>query len=90
MPYPPSNTYISLANGECGEVIQVGGKSLQIGGLGKHYDGTTLKQRMEDELADLQAAILFFGSKNGLDPKRIAARMNEKLALFEQWHQDQS
>ena len=75
---------------ECGEVIQVCGKLIATGGAVEHWDGTNLKERLEDELGDLMAAVSFVTSRCSLDHRRIAARQMEKLALFRKWHEEQS
>lgn len=74
---------------EAGELLQVAGKILAVGALKRHYDGTHLKERLEDEIADIQAAILFFGAYNQLNKERMGKRVKEKLELFEQWHREQ-
>lgn len=71
---------------ELGEVAQVAGKLIATGGQARHWDGTDLRTRLEDELADLSAAIAFVVARNGLDDGRIAARREAKLLLFEEWH----
>jgi NTP pyrophosphatase (non-canonical NTP hydrolase) len=73
---------------ECGEVIQVGGKLIGNEGRADHWDGSHLPTRLEEELADLQAAMLFFIRRNNLSLGRIDERVVTKLALFEQWHRE--
>lgn len=70
---------------ECGEVVQVGGKLIGAAGVCDHWDGTNLKERMEDELADLSAAIDFFVARNGLDAERIDRRAAAKEMKFLEW-----
>lgn len=72
---------------EAGEVIQVGGKLLGTAGQLDHWDGTNLKERLEDELADLQAAIEFVACHNDLDDQRMRERIDRKIELFNEWHQ---
>jgi NTP pyrophosphatase (non-canonical NTP hydrolase) len=74
---------------ELGEVAQVAGKLIATGGEPGHWDGTDLRTRMEDELADLGAAIAFVIKRNGLDADRIAERREAKLRLFNAWHRQQ-
>ena len=38
---------------EAGEVTQVCGKLIAIAGASEHWDGTDLRERLEDEIADL-------------------------------------
>lgn len=71
---------------ECGEVQQVCGKLLGTRGAVEHWDGTNLKTRLEDEIADVVAAAFFVTQKNGLDEERMADRVEEKLRRFEEWH----
>lgn len=71
---------------ELGEVAQVAGKLIATGGRPGHWDGTDLRTRLEDELADLSAAIAFVISQNALDTTRIADRRGAKLRQFEDWH----
>lgn len=75
---------------ECGEVGQVCGKLIGTEGRAAHWDGTNLRERLEDEMGDVLAAIAFVTSKNALNHKRIAERQMEKLALFRKWHEEQS
>lgn len=68
---------------ECGEVLQIAGK------LGpfpheRHPDGgEDLRERLQKELADLQAAILYVQMENKLNPMK--GRRELKLANFNQW-----
>lgn len=71
---------------EAGEVVQVCGKLLGANGAVDHWDGTNLRARLEEELADLQAAIHFVTRHCGLSDDRIRDRAERKLALFEEWH----
>lgn len=74
---------------ECGEVTQVAGKLFGTGGRIDHWDGTNLRERLEDELADVQAAIEFVACHNDLDASRIGRRVDEKITLFNKWHEEQ-
>lgn len=70
---------------ECGEVIQVAGK-LGPFPQGDHPDGAgPLKERLEDELADLTAASRYVIETNGLDAVRMEARARAKLKRFQDW-----
>lgn len=70
---------------EAGEVIQVGGKIIGINGEEEHWDGTNLRERMQDELADLLAAVRFFIQHNEFDQSKIDARVEHKFGLFQEW-----
>ena len=75
---------------ECAEVIQVCAKLQAALGEILHWDGTNLKERLEDEIGDAYAAFDFVIHHSGLNPAKIAARRREKRALFEKWQVDQS
>lgn len=68
---------------EMGELNQALGK---LGPFphGRHPDGgKDLRKRVEDELADVSAAITYFASKNGLTVSHDRQVM--KLRMFEEW-----
>lgn len=68
---------------EMGELGQVIGKAGAFP-VGDHPDGgPPLRQRFEEELADVEAAILYFREVNNLDP--MPARRVEKLQMFRKW-----
>lgn len=71
---------------ESGELVQVAMKIIGFGGLGTHWDGSDLKSRLEDEIADLRAACFIVSKNFGLDEERIADRMQYKKSLFDYWH----
>lgn len=75
---------------ENGEALQVIGKIQQIGHWGLHWDGKkkTLKERLEDEMADQLAAIRFFIEVNGLEREKIYVRSDTKMAKFRRWHKN--
>ena len=70
---------------EAGEVLQVAGKLIAIRGAEEHYDGSNLRRRIEDEIADLDAAVRFFIEANGLDAPAIAERSDRKLQISRSW-----
>lgn len=74
---------------EQGETLQEIGKVIGVASLGPHWDGEgDLKTRLEDEIADTQAAQLFVMKHNGFDQQRMLRRTAKKLAKFERWHQN--
>lgn len=74
---------------ECGELVQVAGKRLAYYTTENHPDGDPpLSSRLEDELADVIAAITLVAELHGLDEERIAERVERKIAIFRQWHAD--
>lgn len=75
---------------ECGELIQVAGKMIQYPNLQElplsHPDGTILRDRIKEEIADVQAAIDFVCVKLNIDRDgKILERRIEKHAKFVQW-----
>lgn len=73
---------------ELGELQQVVGKMIAYGS-GAHPDGgPPLLQRLEDEAADVTAALTFVSQTHGMDLVRVTARAAIKLARFHAWHAD--
>jgi len=70
---------------EAGEVLQVIGKLMGTYGAEQHWDGTNLRTRLEEELADLMAANLFVTEVNKLS---VSDRLIKKLDLFRKWHKE--
>ncbi len=70
---------------ECGEVVQVCGKLLGSNGVIHHWDGSNLKDRIEEELADLGAAIDFVVFWCNLSSEKIEKRRRVKLDKFQEW-----
>lgn len=76
---------------EAGELLQVLGELIATHGHTTHFDGSDLRARLVDELADVEAAMRFFREVN-LTPEertRIETRGIEKHALFHAWHQQE-
>jgi|SRR4051812_38532072 len=75
---------------ENGEALQIIGKINQIGHDGFHWDGKkqTLRERLEDELADQMAAISFYCEVNELDMDKIDKRIKKKHKRFHRWHKN--
>lgn len=71
---------------EMGEVQQICGKLLGTRGDTKHWNVPDLKAALEDELADLKAAIEFLIRRGGLNSERIRERHDAKVLQFERWH----
>jgi MazG nucleotide pyrophosphohydrolase domain len=88
-----SDTWPGLAKlaEECGEVIQVIGKIIALSGAENydHWDGTNVRERLQEELGDVLAAIQFVTIHNWLDAMIIARRQDTKRRLFEQWDAEQ-
>jgi NTP pyrophosphatase (non-canonical NTP hydrolase) len=85
---------------ECGETLQVAGKLMGTKGEIKHWDMANratapnatenLTERLQNELADLQAAIIFVTRHCNLDLLAISERSSRKLERFEMWHRQQT
>lgn len=75
---------------ECGEVLQTAGKIIGNEGSDVHFSGLNLRSDMHNELGDLFAAMNFFIDQNHLNLTMIQNRRDEKLALFQKWHGEQS
>lgn len=73
---------------ECGEVLQIAGKLIATGGEATHWDGSDLRERLQEELGDLMAACRFFVVAN-LPEADVFERMLKKERLFWQWHGEQ-
>lgn len=74
---------------EAGEVLQICGKLIANEGKAEHWDGTNLRERLAEELSDLEAAIRFVGKLGGLSADAHLNRRDAKLAIFEGWHAQQ-
>lgn len=75
---------------EMGELQQVLGKLIGSHGETAHFDGTDLKERLIEEIADVLAAITFFQVTNfpfDVD-KVIEQRKREKIARFMKWQKE--
>lgn len=73
---------------ETGEVQQVLGKLIAIGGLTEHWSGD-LKVLLEEELGDLLAAVDFVMNHNSsIDSSAIIDRAIMKGRLYREWHKD--
>jgi NTP pyrophosphatase (non-canonical NTP hydrolase) len=70
---------------ECGELQQVLGKRLAYWTTDEHPDGSNLRDRMQDEMGDVLAAIDFVIKHLNLDSWAVADRHARKLALFDTW-----
>lgn len=73
---------------ECGELQQVLGKKLAWWDTEEpHWDGTVLNRRIEQEMGDVLAAIMFVQVQLGLDYQAIRERDHAKWNLFQTWHE---
>ena len=73
---------------ECGELLTDIGK-LAVFPDTPHPDGKGLmKPRIQDELADVLAAVAYFVEANNFDIGYIAKRRDHKLKKFREWELD--
>lgn len=75
---------------ECGELVQVLAKLIALGRDGTHWDGSDIRPRVMEEVADVTAALQFFVARN-LSPgeeRAVHARAEAKEAQFERWHEE--
>lgn len=73
---------------ELGQLQQILGKKLAYWHTDEHPDGVgPISGRIQDEMADVKAAIYFVTVQLGLDQKMINDRAREKVALFDTWHE---
>ncbi len=81
-----SNNGLTKLVEECGELAQIAAKKIAYPDTDEHPDGKgSMKTRMEDEMADVMAAIAFVCEKFGLDEARMFARGSMKTELFKKW-----
>jgi len=86
-----TNNGLSKLAEEAGEMLQIVGKLLQYPYHqasqypGVHPDGTHLRTRLTEEMADLMAALEFVADKMQLDVEAIDKRACYKVVLFRQW-----
>ena len=74
---------------ECGELLQALAKREAVGPGKRHWDGSLVDRRVEEEMADVLAAIQYAAERMGLNQKLIAARMEKKYALYCKWERDE-
>lgn len=70
---------------ECGELIQILAKKLAYIDTDIHLGDNPIKHRMEDEIADVVAAITFVVEQFDLDVPYMSTRANKKIELYEKW-----
>ncbi len=71
---------------ECGELIQIASKKMARMDSDEHWDNAgSIRERMEDEIGDVMAAIRIVATNFGLDTARIMKRRREKEKLFLEW-----
>jgi hypothetical protein len=72
-----------------GKLQQIAGKKLAYPDTDEHPDGAgSMKRRLEDEMADVKAAIHFVALHLGLSEGYISGRALKKYTRFEEWHNE--
>lgn len=72
---------------ELGQLVQVLGKKLAYWDADDHWDGSNLRERLQDEMGDVRAALDFVEERLRLDHEVIQARRRKKAALFDAWQE---
>lgn len=71
---------------ECGELCQIAAKKMNYPDTDDHPDGKgSMKQRLEEEIADVHAAMVIVIEQYELDDIAIATRASRKERLFHKW-----
>jgi NTP pyrophosphatase (non-canonical NTP hydrolase) len=90
-PYSIGSTHwngLSKLIEEAGEVQQVAGKIMGADGGPLHWDGTSVRERLEEEIADVLAACRYVIVHNNLNDARITERMYDKFEIFNKWNKE--
>jgi NTP pyrophosphatase (non-canonical NTP hydrolase) len=86
---PMSNGGYTKLIEECGELIQVAAKLIAFPDTEIHPDGSHQATRILEELADVQAVIVFLlVHDDRLDIEAFNHRTGSKLAIFEAWEKE--
>lgn len=73
---------------ECGELITIAAKKSSYINHSVHPDGQILDVRMEEEIADVLAAVEFVIGKFSLSTERIEARRKMKVETYLLWDKE--
>lgn len=77
---------LSILQEECAEVVQAVSKVFRFGFDAKHPNEIrNNRQRLEEELGDVQAMISLLVEKNIVSEQNIKAAEQQKFAKLEQW-----
>ena len=76
---------------ECGELQQIAGKMLNFPDVEYHPDSMTYEnpktmlQRLQEEIADVEAACYYVAKKYRLNYTEVVNRTSKKVAQYEEW-----
>lgn len=75
---------------EMGELQQVLGKLIATAGETKHWEGKDLRERLVEEIADVEAAIAFFKQMNISleEAAKVVRRSEKKQKQFKDWQKN--
>lgn len=86
-----SNNGLTKLMEECGELTAIAAKKVAFMHTDVHPDGAgSMKRRLEEEIADVLAAIGLVNDTFELDEQFVMTRAEQKLALFRKWHADKN
>jgi len=85
------NNGLTKLQEECGELVAIAAKKAAFMHTDVHPDGNgSMKRRLEEEVADVLAAIGLINDTFELDEQFVMTRAEQKLALFRKWHADKN
>lgn len=70
---------------ECAELSQIAAKKMAYLDVDIHPDGNNMKDKLEEEIADVLAAISFVTNKFDLNSDFIETRKKIKISKYEKW-----
>jgi hypothetical protein len=74
---------------ECGELQQIAAKKMARMDSDDHWDNAgPISERLENEIADVKAAMWIVEHNFNLSHFRIDARAHEKFSLFVKWMEE--
>ena len=79
---------LALLAAECAAAVQAAAAIIACGGEipPPWWQAPDLRERLENEIADVRAAAAFLAEASGLDEARMAARTTRRLAGFRERH----
>lgn len=70
---------------ELGKLQQVIGKAIQVGSIDNMHWSGSLREKLEEEMADVLASIRYVRDRNSLDADKIDVRADKKYRKFAGW-----